>query len=92
MDRGWWRWKGVAKSREVPDLGSPYTLGYEVEKMEKWSAQKVFYKSPGFFFHKSGGFSRKLVNEWKESNIGDTPIFHWTMIVGGRVYVEIFII
>ena len=23
--------------------------------------------------------------KWKETNIGDTPIFHWTMIMGGRV-------
>ena len=23
--------------------------------------------------------------KWKESNIGETPIFHWTMIMGGRV-------
>ena len=22
----------------------------------------------------------------KDTNIGDTPIFHWTMIMGGRVY------
>ncbi len=22
--------------------------------------------------------------QWKETNIGDSPIFHWTMIVGGR--------
>ena len=24
--------------------------------------------------------------KWKEPHIGDTPIFHWTMIMGGRVY------
>ncbi len=24
--------------------------------------------------------------KWKETNIGDTPIFHWTMIMGGRVF------
>ena len=23
--------------------------------------------------------------KWKETNIGDTPSFHWTMIMGGRV-------
>ena len=23
---------------------------------------------------------------WKDTNIGDTPIFHWTMIMGGRVH------
>ena len=23
--------------------------------------------------------------KWKETIIGDTPIFHWTMIIGGRV-------
>ena len=22
---------------------------------------------------------------WKQTKIGDTPIFHWTMIIGGRV-------
>ena len=24
--------------------------------------------------------------KWKEPNIGDTPIFHETMIMGGRVH------
>ena len=23
--------------------------------------------------------------KWKETNIGDTPLFRWTMIMGGRV-------
>ena len=22
---------------------------------------------------------------WKETHIGDTPIFHWTMIIGARI-------
>ena len=27
--------------------------------------------------------------KWKEINIGDTPIFHWTMIMGERVVVTV---
>ena len=26
-------------------------------------------------------------SKWKETNIGNTPIFHWTMMMGGRVTV-----
>ena len=28
--------------------------------------------------------------KWKETKIGDTPIFHWTMIMGGRVNQKVF--
>ena len=29
--------------------------------------------------------------KWKETNIGDTPIFHWTMIMGGGVSLVMFL-
>ena len=36
------------------------------------------------FSHESMG-SVEMTPKWKETNIGDTPIFHWAMIMGGRV-------
>ena len=40
---------------------------------------------PGYS-HNHGFFSWKIHPEWKEKycNIGDTPVFHWSMILGGR--------
>ena len=36
-----------------------------------------------FFSHNHGSVENPP--KWKDTNIGDTPIFHWTMIMGGRV-------
>ena len=56
------------------------TVVSPLKKLQKNQSPALFIYS---FSHNHGSVENGCI--WKVSTIGDTPIFHWTMIMGGRV-------
>ena len=72
-------WKETI-GNEAKDVFALCKGSFHCTNQQASTNQRSIYHSS----HKSMG-SVENHPKWKETNIGDTPIFHWTTIVGERV-------
>ena len=85
---GWWRSLRVIPSASTCHSSPPskhlpdWEVNFSKQKRENWKwhgyCSSVRFRE--FYSFSHNHWSGKL--QWQETNIGDTPIFHWTMMWG----------